>query len=452
MSAPRPSSLPGLPLLGHTLRFVRDPLGLYGDVAAECDDVARLRVLGIGEFYALTHPDHVERALTDREAFAKTEDFRIALGESVVATEGAQWRRQRDALEEFFYPAQVRSYADRMVDLTERRLDRWSAGERLSLHDEMGAVALDNLFGTLFDRPLDPGGDERLRRAANDLNLWFRATSFALPTWVPTPSRRRFRTAVEAVEREARSLLREAREGNGSDNGPGDGNGPGAGDGDAAGDDLLSTLAALRAADGTDLADAEIVDQVVGLTFAGHDTTALVLTYALHHLGTHDAVRDRFHAELDAVLDGPPTLADVGDLDVTRRVVHETMRAYPPVHTIPRETTRAVEMGGYRLRAGTRTHLGIWGIHRDGRFWTDPASWRPSRWRTCSPESKGSAYLPFGAGPRTCLGRRFALLEATLVLAAVGRRYVVDPERPLAFDPMVTTQPAHGVPARVRSR
>jgi cytochrome P450 len=426
-----PSSLPGLPLLGHTLRFVRDPLGLYGDVAADCDDVARLRVLGIGEFYVLTRPDHVERALTDPETFAKTEDFRIALGESVVATSGAQWRRQREALEEFFYPGRVRSYADRMVELTERRLDRWTPGDRISLHDEMGGVALDNLFGTVFGRPLDPDGDRRLRRAANDINLWFKATSFALPTWVPTPSRRRFRAAVETVEREARRLLREA---------------------DADGDDLLSTLAARRGAHETDLTDAELVDQVVGLTFAGHDTTALVLTYALHQIGAHDAVRERFHAELDATLDGPPTLADVDALDVTRRIVHETMRAYPPIHTVPRETTRPVEVGGYRLGSGTRTHLGIWGIHRDERFWTDPDAWRPARWRDRSPESAGSAYLPFGTGPRTCLGRRFALLEATLVLAAVGRRYALDPEAPLAFEPMVTTQPADGVPVTVRSR
>lgn len=428
----RPPSPPGLPLLGHTLRFARDPLGLYGDVAASCDDVARLRVAGLGEFYALTHPDHVQRALTDdREAFEKTDDFRVAFGESVVATGGEQWRRQRDVLEAFFSPGRVRSYADRMVDLTERRLDRWTPGERLSLHGEMGAVALENLFGTVFGRPLDPDGDERLRRAANDINLWFRSTSFALPTWVPTPSRRRFRRAVDAVESEARRLLRERRAGDG--------------------DDLLSALADLRTADDADLADSEAVDQVVGLTFAGHDTTALVLTYALHQLGTHPAVRERFHAELDAALDGPPTPSDASGLAVTRRVVTETMRAYPPIHTVPRTTTRPVEVGGYRLEPGTRTHLGVWQVHRDARFWDDPEAWRPARWRDRSPES-ADAYLPFGAGPRTCLGRRFALLEATLVLAAVGRRYALDPEGSLAFDPMATTQPADGVPVRVRGR
>ncbi|MFB6305081.1 MAG: cytochrome P450 [Haloferacaceae archaeon] len=433
MSGSRPPAPSGAPLLGQTVAFVRDPLGMYGDVAAECGDVARLWVLGLGEFYALTHPDHVERVLTtDRDAFAKTRDFRVALGESVVSTEGERWRRQREALEEFFYPARVRSYADRMVDLTERRLDRWTPGERLSLHEEMSGAALDNLFGTVFDRPLDPDGDERLRRAANGVNLWFRPSSFALPEWVPTPSRRRFRASRATLEREARRLLREAREGGG--------------------DDLLSTLAALQEREETDLTDDEIVDQVVGLTFAGHDTTALVLTYALHHLGTHEAARERFHAELDAVLDGRPTLDDAGDLEVTRRILHETMRLYPPVHTVPRETTRPVEFDGYRLEPGTRTHLAVWQVHRDARFWDDPESWRPSRWRDASPASKGGAFVPFGAGPRTCLGRRFALLEGTLVLASVGRRFVLDPAGPLSFDPMVTTQPADGVPVRVRSR
>jgi cytochrome P450 len=430
--AEEPQSPGGLPGLGQTLAFVRDPLGLYGDVAAECDGVARLSVLGVGEFYALTRPEHVRRALTDdRDAFAKPDDFRLLLGQSVVSTEGEQWARQRAALEEFFSPARVRSYADRMVDLTGRRLDRWEPGERLSLHDEMSGAALDNLFGTLFDRPLDPDGDERLRRAANRLNDWFKPTSFALPRWVPTPARRRFRRAAATVEDEARRLLREARTGDG--------------------DDLLSALATMRADGEAALTDRELVDQVVGLTFAGHDTTALVMTYALHRVAGHEAVRERFHDEVDA-LDGPPTLGDVSDLPVTRRVLHETMRLYPPVHTIPRETTRAVEVDGRRLERGTRTHLSVWQAHRDPEAWTDPRTWRPSRWRDRTPSSVGGAYVPFGAGPRSCLGRRFATLEAVLVLAAVGRRYALEPAGPLSFDPRVTTQPADDVPVRVRTR
>jgi cytochrome P450 len=438
-----PPSAGGPPVVGQTLRFAREPLPLIEDVVDEHGSVTRMRVLGVGEFYNLASPGSLERALvTNRDAFAKSPGFRVAFGENVLSTAGEQWQRQRDALDEFFYPARIREYADRMVELTERRLDRWPDDGRLSLHEELSGAALDNFFGTVFDRPLDPDGDERLRRAASDINLWFKPSSFALPRWVPTPARRRFGRAVETVESEARRLLDERSRA--------------VERGEAkAGDDLLSTLVALRENEGEEaaLSDSEIVDQVVGLVFAGHDTTALAMTYALHQVGTHEDVRERFHAELDDVLGGEvPTLSDVSDLDVTERILNETLRLYPPIHTIPRVTTRSVEIGGYRLDADTRAHLSVWAVQRDERFWDDPHEWRPARWRDSSPQDAGYAYAPFGAGPRVCLGRRFALLEAKLVLALVGQRFELDPRRRLEFEPMSTTQPAHEVPALVRRR
>lgn len=441
MSTTQPPSPDGPPVVGQTLRFARDPLGLIEETVSDVGYASRFRVLGVGDLYNLAHPDNFEQVLvTDRDAFAKSPGFRVAFGENVLSSEGEQWERQRDALEEFFYPARIREYTDRMVDLTARRLERWPNGATMSLHEEMSATALDNFFGTVFDRPLDPDGDETLRRAANDINLWFKPTSFALPRWVPTPARRRFREAVDTVETEAHRLLDERkREVERADA--------------AAGDDLLSTLVALRADDETALSDEEIVDQVLGLIFAGHDTTALAMTYTLHQLGSHDDVRERFRAELEEVLGGDrPTLSDLGELDVTERALTETLRLYPPIHTIPRTTTRRVEVGGYDLEPDTRTHLSVWAVHRDEAFWDDPREWRPERWRDTSPRGKGYAYVPFGAGPRVCLGRRFALLEAKLVLAMVGQRFALAPQRSLAFEPMSTTQPAHGVPVGVTRR
>jgi cytochrome P450 len=441
VSTNAPPSAGGPPVVGQTLRFARDPLELIEAVVADHGPVSRMRVLGVGEFYNLAGPDAFERVLvTDRDAFAKSPGFRVAFGENVLSSEGKQWERQREALDEFFYPARIREYADRMVELTERRLDRWPTDGRMSLHEEMSGAALDNFFGTVFGRPLDPDGDERLRRAANDINLWFKSSSFALPRWMPTPARRRFRRAVETVEGEARRLLDERER----ELERGDAEG---------GDDLLSTLVALREEEGASLSDSEIVDQVVGLVFAGHDTTALAMTYALHQVGTHPEVRERFRAELADVLGGDsPTLSDVGELTVTSQILNETLRLFPPIHTIPRVTTRPVEMDGYRLEPDTRTHLSVWALQRDDRYWADPREWRPERWEDTSPQDAGYAYVPFGAGPRVCLGRRFALLEAKLVLALVGQRFELDPGRPLEFDPMSTTQPAHDVPVRVTQR
>lgn len=439
MSTRRPPAPDNPPVLRETVPFMTDPLETACAVREECGPVARLSALGLGEFYTVASPDGFEQVLVeDRDAFRKSEGFRLQFGESVLSTEGEQWEHQREALEEFFYPAKIRSYVDRMVELTERRVDRWTAGERLALHREMSDAALENFFGTVFDRPLDPDGDATLRRAASDLNLCFKPTSFVLPNWVPTPARRRFFDAVETLEDEARRLLRERER---------------AHERDEAGEDLLSTLVERREDRDADLSDREIVDQVLALTFAGHDTTALLLTYALHQLGRHDAVRDRFYDELDAVLGGDrPTLSDVRELAVTRRVIDETLRAFPPIHTVPRETTRAVTVDGYRLAPDTRTHLSVWALHRDPRHWAAPDEWRPARWRDTSPGEAGFAFAPFGAGPRACLGRRFARLEATLVLATVGRRYRLDPAGGLSLDPMSTLQPADGVPVTVRER
>ncbi|WP_123539141.1 cytochrome P450 [Halosimplex salinum] len=461
-TAPLPPSPPRLPVVGHTHRYAHDPFAFVEWATDRVGDCLLASVLGEGDVCVLAHPDYVEQALvTDRDAFAKSQGFTVAFGESIVTVEGEQWERQHDAMREFFYPGTIRGYAEEMVALTERRVDRWSDGERLSLHEEMQALALENLFGTLFDRELALDGDDDLRRAASNLNEWFDPSSWVLPRWVPTPARRRFARAADTLDAEARRLLAErerAVEATGATDA----------DGGPPGDDLLSTLVALRERGDADLTDDEIVDQVVGFIFAGHDTTALAMTYAWHLLGTHPRIRERFHTELDDVLgsdvddrdarrngtDGPtrPSLADVGDLEVTERVVLETLRLYPPVHTIPRVTTRDARIGEYRVPDGTTTHVSVRAIHRDERFYDDPDTFRPSRWRDASPQSKGYAFVPFGAGPRNCLGRRFAMLEATLVLATVGRRYRLDPLGDIELSPQMTTQPADGVPARVVER
>lgn len=453
----QPPSPPRLPVLGHTHRYARDPFAFVEWATEQSGDCLLAHVLGAGDICVLAHPDYVERVLVrDRDSFEKSVGFSVAFGQSIVSVDGEQWERQHDAMQEFFYPGKIRGYAERMVQLTDRRIDCWRDGDEISIHDEMQALALENLFGTLFDRELALDGDTDLRRAASNLNEWFKPTSWVLPNWVPTPARRRFRDASTTVESEAERLLAERRA---------------ATDGDGAepGEDLLSTLVAVQEAGDAELSDREILDQVVGFIFAGHDTTALALTYAWHLLGTNPEIRHRFYDEIDDVLgDGEgveqekndraadsldrPTLSDVGELAVTERIVLETLRLYPPVHTIPRSTTRDVDIDGYRVPADTTTHLSVVSIQRDERFYDDPMTFRPARWRDASPQSKGHAFVPFGAGPRDCLGRRFAMLEATLVLATIGRRFALQPQSALELAPEMTTQPADGVPGLVVER
>jgi cytochrome P450 len=306
----------------------------------------------------------------------------------------------------------VLGYADGIVEQVRRRVDRWTDGQRLDLQREFTDLALDVLFATVLGRELDLDGDRRLRESAEHLHDWFQPTSYLLPEWMPTPARRRFKSAKRTLEAEAERLLDERA-------------------GDAPADptdaeDLLSLLVGLREAGAVDsgmLTDERLRDQMVTIVFAGHDTTTTTLTFSCWALANHPEVRERFHAEIDA-LDGPPTVDDLDTLPVTERIVTETLRLYPPVYTLPRLTTESVVFDGYRVPEDELLGLAIRHVHRDPRFYDDPEQFRPSRWDgDLRSDLHDFAYAPFGGGPRICIGRQFALLEAKLTLATLGRQY-----------------------------
>ncbi len=420
-----PPSPQGHPGAGNTLQFAADPFGFVDRVIGEVGDLFRLDLLG-EEVYILAHPDYAERVLvSDVESFGKTEDFRRAFGEGLLTVEGDAWRRQREAIAPHFFRERIDGYADTMAERAARRARTWD--ERIDLESEMSALALEILFASLFGRDLDVDGDDRIRESAAGLNGWFEPTSWALPEWMPTPARRRFRRSVDALEAEADRLI---------------------GDADPDGDSLLSGLVAAAEA-GAPLTEERLRDQVVTFTFAGHETTAKAMTFAWYYLAQNPSVRARFHDEVDA-LDGPP---GGDDLPLTRRVVKESLRLQAPVHTVPRRTTDTVEMSGYRIPEGKEVHVALRAIQRDGRFWEAPEAFRPERW-TGERENADFAYFPFGGGRRTCIGREFALAEATAVLATIGKEYEFrwEGDVPLAVTPEVTTRVAGDSPVRVFER
>lgn len=407
---PYPPNL-GPPVL-HALRQMRDPLA-FAEAAHATRDVTRAYLAGTGDVYGLAHPDHLKRVLlTDRDDFRKSEDFRIAFGQGLLTVEGEEWQQQRDVLQPLFARDSVRGYADGMVEQIRRRSRRWTDGDRLVLQREMTDMTLDVLFATVLGRELALDGDERIREAAERLHDWFRPTSYFLPNWVPTPARRRFHAAKGTLRREADRLLAEK-----AGDAPTD---------PADADDLLSLLVGLREAGVPDsgmLSDDRLRDQMVTIVFAGHDTTTTSLTFAFWALATDPDVRERFHAEVDG-LDGPPTMDDLDDLPVTERVVTETLRLFPPVYSLPRETAADVTFDGYRIPEGEQVLLQSRLVQRDPRFFDDPDEFRPSRWDSdLRRELHDFAYAPFGGGPRICIGREFALLEAKLALATIGREY-----------------------------
>lgn len=407
---PYPSEL-GRPSL-HFIRQLRDQFTFMQTLFAT-QDIARTRLLGQGDIYALGHPDYAKRVLlTDREKFHKSEDFHIAFGEGVLTVEGEEWQRQRNALQPYFARRTVRSYGDEMARQIRRRTDRWRDGQEFDLQERFTGMTLDVLSAALFGRELD--GDEHLRRAAAELHEWFVPTSYVLPNWIPTPSRRRFKHARATLQEEADRLLAEAMADAPSDPDP------------TAAEDLLSLLVGIREAgtgESAMLSDERLRDQFVTITFAGHDTTTGTLTFACWGLANHPEVRAAFHSEVDA-LDDPPNVEDLDDLTVTERVIRETLRLYPPVYILPRMSSTDLEMGGYYIPEGERVNTALWKIQRDKRFFENPHEFDPDRWDgDLQSELPDFAYAPFGGGPRICLGREYALVEATLALAIIGRQF-----------------------------
>jgi cytochrome P450 len=431
-SAPRPPQVAGLPLVGSTLAVVRDGLA-FGDRVTDRGDVVAYDALG-ERFVAVSHPEAVQRVLVDdSDAFRKGE-YETAFGDLVAPdglafTEGERWRRQRTALQPAFTPARIQGFADDVVEQAARATDRWT-GETVSLRDECRRLALDVLARTLL--AVDVKGERRNVVADAVDAIAARASPLATltPAWLPTPSKRRYRRAMADLDALVDALVAER------ETAP-----------DAHDDVLAAVLAATDGSDGLDAA--AVRDQVVTFLFAGHETTATALTYALWLLAGHPGVRERADAELAAVCgDDHPGFGDLPDLDVLGRVVDEALRLYPPVYAIYREPRQPTTLGGYRVEPGDTVQLATYHVHRDPRWWDDPTTFRPARWIDAT-ERPEYAFFPFGGGPRHCIGMRFARMELQLALAVCCQdcRF----EQVDGFDPTarITLDPG---PTRVRVR
>ena len=406
---PYPDSI-GHPLT-HSIRTMSDPL-TFRDKLTEKHDVARSYFFGAGDIYNLSHPSHFKRVLVnDRESFGKSDDFRIAFGDGLVASEDDQWKNQRNVLQPLFTQVKIEAYVSEMVEQIHRRTDAWSEGETIDLQREMRRLTLDTLFATLFGRELALGGDTEIHEAAIHLHEWFSPTSYPLPDWIPTPARRRFKQGRSKLQTVAGELLAEKS-------------------GDEKANDLLSMLVNIRDQTGGEavLSDAELRDQIVTLIFAGHDTTASTLALAVYELSRNEELRKRFHEEVDTI-ESPISQDTLESLPVTEGIVTETLRMYPPVYIIPRISEREVAIDGYRVPNQTPVWLGIRQVQNDERFYDSPGTFDPSRWEGGLEDTiPDFAFAPFGGGPRFCIGRQFALTEAKLALAIMGRKYTLTRE------------------------
>lgn len=443
MPAPMPRRVPPGPpgrLLGPLLQARRDPIAFLQRMHAEHGDLASFTFLGAGgRIFFATHPDLVHEVLvTQHKAFKKgkgLEDAKRLLGEGLLTSEGEFHRRQRRMMQPLFDHRHIARYAQVMVEHAARTRDRWREGQRVDMAAEMSRLTLAVVGRTLFDADVEGEAGEVGQALRDSLDVFDRVTNpFAgLMDRLPLPSTRRFQAARGTLDRVVYGMIDERRAKG------------------ATGDDLLSLLlAAEDAEEGTGAMTREQVrDEALTLFLAGHETTALAMTWTWYLLSQNPAAEARFHQELDEVLGGAtPAPEDFPRLPYTRMVLSESMRLYPPAWSLGRRALQDLTLGGYDVQAGDRVLLSQFITHRDARWWPEPERFDPERFAPLAVAQRHRhAYFPFGGGPRVCIGEGFAWMEGVLLLATLGQRWRprLAPDAQVALQPLITLRPRHGM-------
>ncbi|MEV7591072.1 cytochrome P450 [Streptomyces sp. NPDC089922] len=434
----------GWPLLGNLPAFARDPLAFFESLRDGYGDWVSWS-LGPTRNVLVSLPEHAGELLGAVESTFRPTELGWAvhqlLGEGVVVATGDDWRRKRALVQPAVRPRQVRGYAATMAGCADALAGTWREGERIDVHREMAGltqrIAVHTLFGS------NAAGREgpiaaAMAAAQRELGAEFRGVTMFLPPWVRTPGRRRMRAAVAVLDREMAHVIAEHEA---------------ASAGGAERDDLLSRLLAARDEQGLPLSRKELRDESITLYVGGHETTSTTLTWAWQLLSGAPAARARLTAELDTVLGGRlPAYDDYARLPWTRQVVKEALRLYPPIWLITAVAGTDASLGGRPVAPDTRVWTSPWSMHRDPRWFPDPEAFRPERWDEDAPHPVPEhAWFPFGGGPRACLGARFALVEAVLVLAVLGQRFHLDSGAGRAgVFPGLTLQPDRPVLATLR--
>ena len=432
------------PFIGHLAAFSRDPLGFVETCARDYGDVSLMRVLHLNG-YILNDPALIEEVLvTQNRNFIKHRSvrmrpFQLLVGNGLLTSEGDFWLRQRRLAQPAFHRDRINAYAEVMVAFTERMLESWRDGEGRDVHHDMMQLTLAIVAKTLFDSEVVDEA-ERVSAALEVAMERFSSEGSLLriiDDYLPTPGRRRLARATGELDRIIYRIISEHRRAQ------------------EAGD-LLSMLLAAQDDDGSRMTDRQLRDEVMTLFLAGHETTALALSWTWYLLGRNPQVEAKLVAELQNELGGrAPTLADLPRLRYTEMVLKEVLRLYPPAWSIGREAIKDCEVGGYRVRAGTQMFMVQWTMHRNPQYFEDPEAFKPERWRDdFEKRLPRFAYFPFGGGPRVCIGNAFAMMEATLILATIAQRFRCELETGQTVTPWpsITLRPKEGIRVTARAR
>jgi cytochrome P450 len=404
----------------------------------------------LGHRYAfVSGPDLIKQVLVDEaESFEKGEimrrELQPALGDAILTSDGAKWRWQRRAVAPMFRQENVQRVVPLMIACAERTRDRWRAHPaeaEIDVAREMTRTTFDVVLETMLpgrskiDVPLT-------ERAITD---YLESTSWLLmlamvraPRWTPFPGSRLARRAIAYLRQMLSGLITEARL---TPSGRGD---------------PLSLLTEAKDPEtGRAMGDDDVRDNLLTFITAGHETSAVALTWTLYLLSRHPSVEERLRREVAAVTGGAPLRAEhIDALSYTKQVIQEAMRLYPPAPVIVREAQRDIRLGGRIVKAGTVIYVPLYAVHRHEALWQKPDRFDPERFDPDAVKARNRlAYLPFGAGPRICIGMGFALTEMTAIVAVLIGAFTLRLRPGYVPKPTlrVTLRPQRGMPMRLLS-
>jgi cytochrome P450 len=466
----------GKGFLGHSGEFRKNRLGLLEELARTDGGLMRLRVpLRRAQLAVHNSPDLVQEMLVEKgRSFDKSAMVRFSLfplaGEGLFSSNGELWKRQRKLMAPLFHHSVLEGYARNMVEAAHRTIERWRDGVELRLLGEMTRLTMSIAGKTLFAADTfseadeighaltvalewsgwvvgRPGSilhilakrriDEYRKRAPAILHAPLDKLSLRLrgPVALVGPRGRALARAIAVLDDRVQRMIDERRRA-----------------GLEAHADLLSRLLGARDDDGARMDDRQVRDEVLTLFVAGHETTATGLAWTAALLARNPRVLQALQREVDAVGDSP-TVADLERLPLCLRAFREALRLYPPVYVFGRDSRGDVSLGGCQLPNPTNVLVSPYALHRRSDVWPDPTRFDPDRFL---PEAEAArhryAYLPFGAGPRVCIGNHFAYMEAQLAMAVIFRRFDFELLQDDEPEPSATLRPRHGVRVRLHSR
>jgi cytochrome P450 len=444
-----PPGPPPVNRIWHMLPFMRavrsDPLEVLDGMHTRYGDTAHFEVFGSKQYFTI-NPDFTHEVLVKQAAnFQKDSGYTDPhkglanfLGRGLLTSNGDLWKRQRKLVAPALHAKRIEAYAQTMVDYTQRTIIDWQSGAQLDVSRQMNALTMRIVAKSLFNTEVAQV-IEMVNRALVDLQDWAIIMNFyPLPTWLPTPIQRRARHAKGNLDAFVYQTIRERRA-SGDDQG-----------------DLLSMLLLSQDEDGNGMSEEQARDEIMTLFLAGHETTANALNWTWMLLAQNPDAEAKLHAELDSVLQGQPaTLADLKRLPYTEMIIKESMRLYPPAYSISRETLADTTVNGYDVPKGSIMNIYIRGLHRNPASWNDAAAFKPERFSAENePNIPRYAYLPFGGGPRVCIGNHFAMMEAQLILVTIAQQFRLrmTPGQTVAMKPMITLNPKDGLPMTVEKR